>query len=234
MPSSPIAASVLAYWLADGASHWPPHVPLASAAPPLVPEPGIVPAGTSPAPTPGWPSQDMKQLWFTGGPEVDQQIKQKFGAQVAFAVAGGLTDWEHEPFNRLALVIMLDQFTRNVFRGEAGAFAGDARAQQLVSDALAQGVDERLPWVGRVFMYMPLMHAENLALQDESVRRFTHLAAAVPEALRDRIANNLSFAKQHHDIIARFGRFPYRNAALGRISSAHELEFLKNGPRFGQ
>lgn len=205
MASDTTATSVLDFWLADGLT-----------------------------PTPGWPSKDMKQLWFTGGPEVDQQISRQFGAQVALALAGGLKDWEPEPLSRLALVILLDQFTRNIFRGNANAFSGDARAQQLVSDALAQGVDEQLSWVGRVFMYMPLMHAEHLALQEESVRRFTRLARAVPETLRDRINSNLGFATQHRDIIARFGRFPYRNAALGRTSSALEFDFLKIGPRFGQ
>ncbi|MDW5443371.1 DUF924 family protein [Polaromonas sp. SM01] len=182
----------------------------------------------------GWPSRDMGKYWFTGGPELDEQIRQLFGTQVALALDGGLVDWEAAPLHRLALVILLDQFPRNIFRGQAKAFAGDTRAQQLVNEALAQGLDEHLPWVGRMFLYMPLMHAEDLALQEECVRRFARLAAAVPAELRATITSSLRFAEQHRDIIARLGRFPYRNTALGRSSTAQEIEFLQNGPRFGQ
>lgn len=182
----------------------------------------------------GWPSQNMGKRWFTGGPELDAQIRQLFGAQVELALDGGLVDWEADPLHRLALVILLDQFPRNIFRGQARAFAGDARAQQLVSEALAQGLDEHLPWVGRMFLHMPLMHAEDLDLQEECVHCFTRLVAAVPAELRATITGSLRFAEQHRDIIARLGRFPYRNAALGRSSTAQDIEFLQNGPRFGQ
>ena len=192
----------------------------------------------------GWPSRDMGKLWFGGDARLDQQIRAQFGPWVESAQAGGLQGWEQDAaggpvpglpgWAPLALVILLDQFSRNMFRGTARAFAGDARAQRLVSEALAQGVDARLPWVARVFLYMPLMHAEHLALQEECVRRFSALAAQVPTALHARIASHLDFAQKHRDIVARFGRFPYRNAVLGRESTALELEFLKNGPRFGQ
>ncbi|MDO8387330.1 MAG: DUF924 family protein [Polaromonas sp.] len=182
----------------------------------------------------GWPSRDMGQQWFGGGAELDQQIAGRFGARVAEALAGGLGGWEADPLERLALVILLDQFPRNIHRGKAQAFAGDARAQQLVRDALAQGMDGKLPWVGRVFLYMPLMHAENLPLQEEGVRRFRQLAADAPEALRATLTSSLRFAEQHRDIIARFGRFPYRNHALDRSDTALELDFLATGPRFGQ
>jgi uncharacterized protein (DUF924 family) len=182
----------------------------------------------------GWPSRDMGRQWFGGGPELDQQIAARFGSQVAQALAGGLGEWEADPLDRLALVILLDQFPRNIHRGQAQAFAGDARAQQLVQDALAQGMDQQLPWVGRMFMYMPLMHAEDLALQEEGVRRFQQLAADAPEDLRVTLGSSLKFAEQHRDIIARLGRFPYRNNALGRTNTALEFDFLKDGPRFGQ
>ena len=149
-------------------------------------------------------------------------------------MAGGLQDWEAQPLDRLALVILLDQFTRNVFRGTGQAFAGDARAQQLVRQTLARHEDLPLPWVGRVFLYMPLMHAEDLALQDECVARFARLLADAPETLKPRLQGHLDYARQHQDIIARFGRFPYRNAALGRLNSPEEETFLHTGPRFGQ
>ena len=131
-------------------------------------------------------------------------------------------------------MVVLDQFARNVFRGTAKAFAGDGRAQRLASDTVASGEDLQLPWVGRVFMYMPLMHAENLALQEECVRCFTRLATQVPARLHAGLQGNVDFAIQHRDIIARFGRFPHRNQTLGRGSTAAEEEFLRSGPRFGQ
>lgn len=193
----------------------------------------------------GWPSVDMNPRWFGGGAALDQEIREQFGPWVEAALAGGLREWEKDSADdfspgslqggaRLALVILLDQFSRNMFRGTAHAFAGDARAQKLVGESLAQGLDARLPWVARVFLYMPLMHAEQLALQDECVRRFGALAAQVPVELQAQLASNLDFARKHRDIVARFGRFPYRNAVLGRESTAAEREFLKSGPRFGQ
>ena len=182
----------------------------------------------------GWPSQDMSKRWFQGGPELDRECHEKFGDLVTQAVAGKLQDWAAEPLGRLALVLLLDQFARNIYRGKPAAFSGDVRAQQLVKDALTQRIDEQLPWIGRVFLYMPLMHAEDLLLQEEGVRRFARLAGEAPEELRAGIESNLRFAQQHRDIVARFGRFPYRNAALGRTNTALEFDFIKNGPRFGQ
>jgi uncharacterized protein (DUF924 family) len=182
----------------------------------------------------GWPSQEMNKRWFTGGPKLDQAIAQQFGSAVTLAQAGGLAHWEAAPLARLALIILLDQFSRNVFRASARAFAGDARAQQLVQQTLATQQDRQLPWVGRVFLYMPLMHAENLALQDQCVACFTQLVAEAPDALKQRLQSNLDFARQHQAIISRFGRFPYRNAVLGRSSTPDEDEFLRKGPRFGK
>ncbi|MGH8803705.1 MAG: DUF924 family protein [Polaromonas sp.] len=182
----------------------------------------------------GWPAQDLGTRWFGGGAALDQEIRARFGAQVAQAVGGGLQDWEAQPLNRLALVILLDQFTRNVFRATGQAFDGDARAQQLVLQTLARQEDRQLPWVARVFNYMPLMHAEDPALQEECVARFSQLMADAPETLKQRLQGHLDFARQHQDIITRFGRFPYRNAALRRANTPEEEEFLRKGPRFGQ
>jgi uncharacterized protein (DUF924 family) len=181
-----------------------------------------------------WPSTDRQELWFGARAVQDQQIAERFGARVDDALAGGLTEWEEALNSRLALIILLDQFTRNVHRGQALAFAGDARAQHLVRTTLARRQDLLLPRVGRVFLYMPLMHAEDLALQDECVERFTYLVDTATVPLRETLASNLRFARQHRDIIARFGRFPYRNAVLGRPSTPEEIVFLEDGPRFGQ
>lgn len=181
-----------------------------------------------------WPATDRNALWFGGGAEQDALIRQRFGARVDSALEGGLYEWEAQLASRVALILLLDQFSRNVYRGQARAFAGDGRAQKLVLQTLALAQDAELPRVGRVFLYMPLMHAESLALQDECVMRFTHLLATTTPELRDTLASNLRFAQQHNDIIQQFGRFPHRNAALGRETTPEEAEFLKNGPRFGQ
>ncbi|MDO9146582.1 MAG: DUF924 family protein [Hydrogenophaga sp.] len=181
-----------------------------------------------------WPSTDHNSLWFGGGAAQDELIRHRFAPLVNEALQGGLTDWEATVNTRLALIIVLDQFPRNIYRGQARAFAGDPRARQLVLQTLALGQNTLLPRVGRVFLYLPLMHAEDLALQDECVARFTHLLNTATPERREALASNLRFAQQHRDIVAQYGRFPYRNAALGRENTPAETEFLKNGPRFGQ
>ena len=128
----------------------------------------------------GWPSQDTNAIWFGAGAALDADIKARFGKQVLRAVAGGLTHWETDATRRLALIILLDQFTRNVFRGDQRAFDGDTRARQLALRTLALDEDQSLPRVGRVFVCMPLMRAEDLALQEECVARFSRLVAGAP------------------------------------------------------
>ena len=181
-----------------------------------------------------WPADDRHPLWFGGGAAQDQQITERFGPLVQAALAGDCQDWEAGLETRLALILVLDQFPRNMFRGQPRAFAGDARAQQLVLQTLGLGQDAGLPRVGRVFLYMPLMHAEHLGLQDECVSRFTALHEGATPELRDALANHLRFAHLHRDIVAAHGRFPHRNAALGRANTPAEEAFLTNGPRFGQ
>ena len=182
----------------------------------------------------GWPEQDMNPVWFGGGLALDQEIKARFGADVMLAMQGGLQDWEPQLHSRLALVILLDQFSRHVFRGTGQAFDGDQRARRLVLQTLESGEDQQLPWVGRVFLYMPLMHAEDAVLQAKCVACFSRLVDDAPAALEPGLQRNQDFARQHQDIITRFGRFPYRNAALGRTSTPEEKTFLIEGPRFGQ
>lgn len=184
--------------------------------------------------TRGWPSAPRDDLWFKATPALDAELRQRFGADVEAALAGQRDDWAATPLGRLALVLLLDQLPRNLYRRQARAFAGDARAQALVAEALARGEDEALPTIARVFLYLPLTHAETLPLQHECVRRFERLrTGALPDHQAD-LDNNLRYAMLHRDIVARFGRFPHRNEALGRECTAEELEFLKDGPRFGQ
>jgi len=182
----------------------------------------------------GWCSDRRDDLWFGGGTDLDARIRERFGALVEQALEGGLVDWEARIDTRLALVLLLDQFTRNVYRGQARAFSGDARAQQLSLEAHASGMDAEFATVGMVFLSMPLMHAEDAALQAESVLRFQRLLDTCAPELRETLERNLEFARLHRDIVARFGRFPYRNEVLGRASTPAEEDFLKDGPRFGQ
>ena len=182
----------------------------------------------------GWPSRNLGDLWFGGGQSVDQHIRERFGNRVSEALDGDLASWEALPLHRLALVVLLDQFTRNVFRADARAFSGDARAQALTLDAIDRRQDVGLPLVGRVFLAMPLMHAEDLEMQHRCVGVFESLLAAAPPDRVEGLRSPLESAREHRDIVARFGRFPHRNAVLGRVSSAPERAYLDKGKRFGQ
>jgi uncharacterized protein (DUF924 family) len=181
-----------------------------------------------------WPAEDRNPVWFGGGEALDQTLRERFGPLLDAALNGGLTDWESSLHHRLALVILLDQFSRNIHRGQARAFAGDGLAQKLVLQTLALGLDADLPVAGRLFLYMPLMHAESVALQHECLQRVTRLVQHSPPHIAPALQGNLRSARQHMDIIERFGRFPHRNAALGRTSTPEETAFLQDGPRFGQ
>ena len=170
----------------------------------------------------GWPSDDRGSLWFGGGPGLDDTVRQRFGEAVEKALGGGLTDWEQTISDRLALIILLDQFTRNVYRGSARAFAGDGRSQRLVMQGLALELDKELPVIGRVFFYMPLMHSENLADQERCVRL---LCQRMPESGKA----NLLHARAHREVIRLFGRFPFRNDALRRSTTDPEEAFVSSG-----
>lgn len=167
------------------------------------------------------PAEAVRQRWWTKDPKFDRALKSRFGGTLEQAGAGALGDWLATPRGRLALVIVLDQFSRNVYRGSAAMYANDERAVALALGGLDQGVDRGLRVSERQFLYMPLMHAENLELQERSVALFRHLAE---EAEGQR--SSYDFAVKHRDIIVRFGRFPHRNGILSRTSTAEELEFL--------
>jgi uncharacterized protein (DUF924 family) len=167
------------------------------------------------------------KLWFGKDEQVDAEIRQRFGALITSVGQQGLLDGpESEAFRYLATILLLDQFTRNVFRGERRAFASDPLALQLALAALQCEHDLVLRPIERVFIYLPLEHSEDLPLQNRSVELFQGLLDAVPAAGKKAFAGFLDYAVRHQEIIARFGRFPHRNAILGRESSAAELEFL--------
>lgn len=174
---------------------------------------------------------DKGKLWF--GKRHDRQAQERFGDQVEQALAGGLTDWAQRPEGWLALVLLFDQLPRMIFRDSPKAFSGDLRAQALVAQGMAAGFDRQLEPIQRVFIYLVLEHCENLAVQNEAVSRFIELTREQPEADRAVFEDNLDYAERHQKIIAQFGRFPHRNAVLGRESTAEEVEFLNRpGSRF--
>ena len=157
-----------------------------------------------------------------GGPELDARVRERFGTLVAAARRGELDGWAASPRGRLALILVLDQFPRHVFRGKAEAFASDGQAQALTRDGIETGMDEALTLVERQFFYLPLMHAEDREVQAESVERYT--------ALRNEMDGVLGFAVEHRDLVERFGRFPHRNTVLGRESTEAETDYLASDP----
>lgn len=160
--------------------------------------------------------------WFRKDPAFDAQIRARFGALIEDALAGGHTDWDAKPEGTLARIVVLDQFTRNVFRDTARAFAGDTLALAAARALVARGDDRSLAPLQRVFAYLPFEHAEDRALQAESLRLFAALVRDVPA-----LAGFEDYARRHAVVIERFGRFPHRNAVLGRASTDDEGRYLQ-------
>jgi uncharacterized protein (DUF924 family) len=160
-----------------------------------------------------------REFWFTKSQATDALIRARFGADVEAALRGERDAWAQTTDGTRALILLLDQFTRNVFRDTPRAFAGDARALGLARRLVAAGADRRLAPLERWFVYLPFEHAESIGMQRESLRLFGELAAAGR-------GDALVWARKHYDVITRFGRFPHRNRILGRASTPEELEYL--------
>lgn len=165
-------------------------------------------------------------LWFGYRAEQDAEARTRFGDLTEQALNGYLGDWASNPEGWLALLLLLDQLPRMIHRGTPRAFAGDARALALLERGIEQGWDRRLSAIQRVFCYMVFEHAEDLQHQERAVQAFAVLLAEQDEADSPAFISFLEFAKAHHRVIARFGRFPHRNAILGRVSTIDELSFL--------
>jgi uncharacterized protein (DUF924 family) len=163
-----------------------------------------------------------RKAWFAKDEAFDAEIRQRFGALIERALRGELEDWGSAARSALAQVLVLDQFTRNAFRGTPRAFAGDARALAAASRMVGLRQDEELAPFMRGFVYLPFEHAEGLAMQDEAIRLLTRLVASDPAQ-----QSMLDYAHRHRAIVERFGRFPHRNDILGRRSTAEEIAFLK-------
>lgn len=173
-------------------------------------------------------------LWFGGGPDFDAMLRARFQPLLETLSAGPLArDWSGRgPKGRLAALIILDQVSRNIFRASPRAFAQDLLALTLCKDGLEAGEDTQLSEAERVFFYLPLEHSEALEDQHRSVALFKALHESARPDLRDFTARTLDYARQHLDVIAGFGRFPHRNAAVGRVSSPEEAEWLAEGGGF--
>jgi len=167
--------------------------------------------------------------WFFGGSQVDDEIRARFGAFIALAT---VARWDPARLTRrqqVALVVLLDQFPRNVFRGSGLSFASDAAAR-AVARKLIKGDHRRFFFVERMFLYLPLEHSEDVADQDLSVRLFAELAVEAPAALKGMFRSTLDYATRHRDTIRKFGRYPHRNKVLKRKTTAKERAFLKTTP----
>lgn len=170
----------------------------------------------------------MAGRWFARDAAFDVEIGRCFGRHVARAAAGQYDDWRNAPRSALALILMLDQFSRNIHRDSPRAFAHDDVALQICMDGLEKGFDGRLQPMEAAFFYMPLMHSESPDHQQRSVEKFEKLARRAPEPLREALANNHKYALAHREIIVRFGRFPHRNALLDRACTPEEDIYLKD------
>jgi uncharacterized protein (DUF924 family) len=183
----------------------------------------------------GFDVREQHKIWYGGNTETDEYIRQEFGRGVELALSGQLASWTNTALGTLALVLVLDQFTRNIFRGTAKAFAGDLLALGVVKESVGSGAHTQLSIVQRSFFYMPLEHSENLQDQDRCVELFTDLLKEAPAEGKATVESSLKFAHKHRDIIGEFGRFPHRNEILKRRSTAAELAYLAaGGARFGQ
>ena len=169
------------------------------------------------------------KFWYGSSSVIDQQIIERFQSVHEQAAAGSLSAWETHPAGALALVIVLDQFSRNMYRGTARAFAADKLAREIAARAIDKGMDKSLHLLYRIFLYHPLHHAENLQQQDLVVQLYRELKAEAPPEWQNLIEGFLKFAVEHREVVARFGRFPHRNRILGRSSTAEERQYLEAG-----
>ena len=166
------------------------------------------------------PDDVPRKVWFANDAAFDRLCRERFADTHAAAAAGQLDQWQETPAGALALTVVFDQLSRNIYRGTPEAFAQDGRALDIARSAVERGFDRQLPPLRRMFLYLPFEHSEDRAMQARSVELFESLRG--PDWLDDAI----DYAHRHRDVIERFGRFPHRNAILGRSSTAAELEYL--------
>ncbi|MCK6510864.1 DUF924 domain-containing protein [Myxococcota bacterium] len=172
-------------------------------------------------------SEEKRAKWFRGGEAFDRELEDLFDEEMEAATTGGLDAWRQTPRGCLALCLLLDQFPRNVYRGQPQAFAQDAKALDIALACIEDGSWQALTLIERVFVLLPLEHAESLPMQQRSVALFRALEEAAPASQKPLFASYRDYAERHHALIEQFGRFPYRNAVLGRPSTQAEKTFLE-------
>jgi uncharacterized protein (DUF924 family) len=174
-------------------------------------------------------------IWFGEDPVFDHEIKNEFSEEMDRAVEGKLDHWAKEPRGRLALILLLDQFRRNIYRNSAEAFSADKQALKLCVEGAMEKKDKGLSPIERVFFYMPLQHAESRKVQEKSCNIYNKLAEAVSPTYKETFETIAQFAELHRDVIERYGRFPHRNALLNRRNTPEEEEYLSgDNTTFGQ
>jgi len=179
--------------------------------------------------------QSQSVLWYQATPSIDQEISSQFQHLYQQALAKPFTHWLDNARGSLALVVLLDQLPRNMYRGTAQAFSTDQKALETVKSGILSGFDNDLALIERIFYYHPFEHSEKLSDQEQSVKLFTRLLTKYPDEFHQVVIQNaVDFAVEHLEIIKRFGRFPHRNKVLNRQSTVQEIEYLKSGHDFGQ
>jgi len=175
------------------------------------------------------PDKDKQMTWWAKSEEFDDLVRRRFEKHVLLAEKGELSHWLKTPLGTVAFIIVVDQFPRNIYRDTPGAFSRDPLALRTCLRGIERGFDRDLHPVHRMFFYLPLMHSEDMEIQDVSVRKYSALEndyESHPQ-IKEALACSTDFAGRHFDIIKRFGRYPHRNTALGRESTPEETEFLK-------
>ncbi|OGO94216.1 MAG: hypothetical protein A3F41_03230 [Coxiella sp. RIFCSPHIGHO2_12_FULL_44_14] len=177
------------------------------------------------------PSENRARIWFGESPEVDTEIKEKFNPDLENAVRGRYVEWEKKPHGQLGLIIILDQFSRHIYRHAPQAFAQDDYALSICTQGMEKRNDHALSLIERVFYYFPLLHSEHLGYQEQSIRAYQMLVElALPET-QIIYESFFKFANHHYSIVRRFGRFPQRNVILGRESTEDEKKYLQESER---
>jgi uncharacterized protein (DUF924 family) len=175
----------------------------------------------------GRASDEKTAQWWKKSPEFDAEVRERFGALHEAIAKGQHEGWRETARGTLAYIIVLDQFSRNMFRDTPRAFETDPRALAAAEAGVERGFDRELALAERGFFYMPYMHSEDRQAQARCVDLFTDFVATAPEAEREKLSNHVKYAKAHQDIVDRFGRFPHRNNIIGRPSTADEVAFLE-------
>ena len=173
-------------------------------------------------------------FWFGSNDEVDAEISDRFGGRVRAAMEGDLDAWRETPRGTVALLLLLDQFTRNVFRGTSEAFAADPLALEVAESLIDSGRDKELPWVYRAFLHLPFEHSESIEDQRRCVELCRAAADEASPEWEELMTGYIQWAVGHMEVVERFGRFPHRNDVLGRTGTSEEIEYLKDAEHYGQ